>query len=164
MRHGTCFRRRLATHHAGAAPHSAVAELGVVRRFTARLPSIELMKLPFDKIVSFLVGIGIPALVLIVAVYTAGVVGGAALVVALATLGGPLGMLGGIALLGVLVLISKALAEYGFEALFRAVLRGLRNKGATKEEILAKIDTYKISSELRSKLREYVNTLWDDRA
>ena len=32
MRHGTCFRRRLSTHHAGAAPHSAVAELGVVRR------------------------------------------------------------------------------------------------------------------------------------
>ena len=32
MRHGTCFRRRLAARHAGAAPHSAVAELGVVRR------------------------------------------------------------------------------------------------------------------------------------
>ena len=36
MRHGTCFRRRLSAHHAGAAPHSAVAELGVVRRFLAR--------------------------------------------------------------------------------------------------------------------------------
>ena len=32
MRHGTCFRRRLSTHHAGAAPHSAVVELGVVRQ------------------------------------------------------------------------------------------------------------------------------------
>ena len=32
MRHGTCFRRRLSARHAGAAPHSAVAELGVVRR------------------------------------------------------------------------------------------------------------------------------------
>ena len=32
MRHGTCFRRHLAARHAGAAPHSAVAELGVVRR------------------------------------------------------------------------------------------------------------------------------------
>ena len=31
MRHGTCFRRRLSARHAGAAPHSAVAELGVVR-------------------------------------------------------------------------------------------------------------------------------------
>ena len=35
MRHGTCFHRRLATRHAGAAPHSAVAELGVVRRHFA---------------------------------------------------------------------------------------------------------------------------------
>ena len=31
VRHGTCFHRRLSAHHAGAAPHSAVAELGVVR-------------------------------------------------------------------------------------------------------------------------------------
>jgi len=36
VRHGTCFHRRLSTHHAGAAPHSAVAELGVVRRFCTR--------------------------------------------------------------------------------------------------------------------------------
>ena len=35
MRHGTCFRRRLSTRRAGAAPCSAVAELGVVRRFRA---------------------------------------------------------------------------------------------------------------------------------
>ncbi len=29
--HGTCFRRHLAAHHAGAAPAPPVAELGVVR-------------------------------------------------------------------------------------------------------------------------------------
>jgi len=39
VRHGTCFRRRLSARHAGAAPHSAVAELGVVRRFCALLDS-----------------------------------------------------------------------------------------------------------------------------
>ena len=32
VRHGTCFHRRHSAHRAGAAPHSAVAELGVVRR------------------------------------------------------------------------------------------------------------------------------------
>jgi translation elongation factor EF-Tu-like GTPase len=36
VRHGTCFHRRLAARHAGAAPHSAVAELGVVRRLRTR--------------------------------------------------------------------------------------------------------------------------------
>jgi len=35
VRHGTCFRSRLSAHHAGAAPHSAIAELGGVRRVTA---------------------------------------------------------------------------------------------------------------------------------
>ncbi|MCX6980363.1 MAG: hypothetical protein NTV08_06375 [Verrucomicrobia bacterium] len=40
VRHGTCFRRRLSAHRAGAAPHSAVAELGVVRRFTAMTRTI----------------------------------------------------------------------------------------------------------------------------
>ena len=40
MRHGTCFRRRLSAHHAGAAPHSAVAELGVVRRSLPAVPRI----------------------------------------------------------------------------------------------------------------------------
>jgi hypothetical protein len=32
VRHGTCFHRRLSTRRAGVVPHSAVAELGVVRR------------------------------------------------------------------------------------------------------------------------------------
>ena len=45
MRHGTCFRRRLSTRHAGAAPHSAVAELGVVRRRY----TLSLMNVPTDS-------------------------------------------------------------------------------------------------------------------
>ena len=44
MRHGTCFRRRLSARRAGAAPHSAVAELGVVRRRYA-LTGIYIMKI-----------------------------------------------------------------------------------------------------------------------
>ena len=39
MRHGTCFRHRLSAHRAGAAPHSAVAELGVVRRLAHAHPN-----------------------------------------------------------------------------------------------------------------------------
>ncbi len=55
MRHGTCFRRRLAAHH--AAPHSAVAELGVVRRLAERFSEIVKKKL---AIVAILL---IPALI-----------------------------------------------------------------------------------------------------
>lgn len=111
---------------------------------------------PLDKIVAIIVGFGIPGLVLLVAVITAGFAGGAAVVVALATLGGPLGMLGGIALLGVLMMISKGLAEYGAEILLRRVLSGLKQKGHTKAEILKSVDSYPISHGLKAKLREYV--------
>ena len=38
VRHGTCFHRRLPAHYAGAAPDSAVAELGVVRPFRGAFP------------------------------------------------------------------------------------------------------------------------------
>ena len=55
MRHGTCFRRRLSAHHAGAAPHSAVAELGVVRRSFPSLMNASQLHLPFrTRVISFL--------------------------------------------------------------------------------------------------------------
>ncbi|HLA81187.1 MAG TPA: hypothetical protein VJP78_06185 [Thermoleophilia bacterium] len=119
-------------------------------------------KPPLDKLVSILVALGVPGLVLLVAVAAAGVTGGAAIVVALATLGGPLGMLGGIALLALLVLISKALAEYGLEALFRRVLKGLKHKGMSKVEILGAIAAYPISRELKGKLRDSVERFFDE--
>ena len=57
MRHGTCFRRRLSAHHAGAAPHSAVAELVVVRRRYARCVQRSLSpSFPFTDAVIYLSG------------------------------------------------------------------------------------------------------------
>jgi len=120
------------------------------------------MKLPLDKLISRLVALGMPGLVLVVAVAATGLAGGAAIVAALATLGGPFGMMGAILLLGLLVLISHALAEYGFEAVFTGVLKGLRGKGLTKKQILEKIDSYPISLGLKLKLREYVDKFWGD--
>jgi len=119
-------------------------------------------KPPLDKLVGILVGLGVPGLVLLVAVAAAGVTGGAAIVVALAALGGPFGMLGGIAVLGILVLISKGLAEYGFEVIFKQVLQGLKKKGMSKAEILAKIESYPISFEMKAKSRDYVEKFWGE--
>lgn len=109
-----------------------------------------------DKIAGQIAGFGVPGLVLIVAMAATGFSGAAALTTALAALGGPLGMLGGIALLGLLMLIFKALAEYGLEAIFKAVLNELYKKGKTKGEILTKIAGYPISSDLKRSLNEYI--------
>ena len=119
------------------------------------------MKIAFDKIISRIVALGVPGLVLVVAMASTGLAGGAAIVAALAVLGGPLGLLGGVLALGILVLISQALAERGFQMVFTRVLAGLRAKGHTQVEILAAIDSYPVSAGLKLKLRAAVEQFWD---
>ena len=112
-----------------------------------------------DRIVGIIAGLGIPGLVLLVAMGVSGWAGAAAITAGLASLGGPLGMLGGIALLGVLTLISRGIARFGFETLFKAVLTRLKEQGHTNDEIISKIQSYPISKELKMKLIQFVN-LW----
>ncbi len=118
------------------------------------------MTISIDSIADKIAALGVPGLVLVVTMALTGYAGAAALTTALAALGGPFGMLGGIALLGLLALIAKALAEVGFEALFRAVLNRLRAKGLTIPQISEAVDGYWfVSARLRDKLKRYLR-LW----
>ena len=67
---------------------------------------------------------------------------------------GPGGMIGGIATLGVLGLISEGIAKYGMDAIFSAVVIELYKRGETKESILRKIQKYPVSKDLKRRLRE----------
>ena len=108
-----------------------------------------------DKLVSKIAALGIPGLVLVTAIGATGLAGGAAITTALAALG-PGGILGGIATLGIIGLISEGIAQYGVDAIFSAVIKELYRKGETKEEILRKIKKYPISKELKRKLKENI--------
>ena len=108
-----------------------------------------------EKLVSKLAALGVPGLVLLIAVSSSGLAGGAAIVAALAALG-PGGIIGGIATLGVIGLIVHGLTEYGVEAISCSVIKGLLKEGETKESILKKISRYPISKSLKSRLREIV--------
>lgn len=112
-----------------------------------------------DKIVDKIVALGVPGLVLLVAMAATGWVGAAATTTALAALGGPLGMLGGIAVLILLALISKGLATYGFEKIFVATVRKLHEKDVPKQEIGKKIQSYPISKGLKLKINHYLEML-----
>lgn len=105
-----------------------------------------------DRLVQTLVGLGIPGLVLLIAISVSGYAGGAAIASALATLGGPLGMLGGIALLCLLAMISSGISKYGFEAIFSSVTMGLKQKGVSDEEIREKISSYPITKGMKRKI------------
>jgi hypothetical protein len=94
------------------------------------------MKFPFDKLIGRLVALGIPALVLVAAIASTGLAGGAAIVAALAMLGGPLGMMGGVLVLGLLVLISHAVADYGFETVSCAYYAACGRRGILKHRYL----------------------------
>ena len=106
-----------------------------------------------DKIVGKVAALGVPGLILVTAIGATGLAGGAALTTALAALG-PGGMIGGIITLGVIGLVSEGIAEFGFDAVFNAVVKELYKRGATKESILNKIEKYPVSKGLKRKLRE----------
>lgn len=105
-----------------------------------------------DKIIDKLAALGVPGLVLLIAIEVAGVKGGAAIVVALATLGGPLGMIGGIGALILIALVARAIAKYGTEAIARRLVERLRDDGHSHEDIRARILRYPISRSLRRDL------------
>ena len=115
--------------------------------------------IPIDEVAEKIAGLGVPGLVLLVAIMVTGLAGGAGIVTALALLGGPLGMLGGIALLGVLVFIAAAISKFGFWKVFKRVLKNLKEEGKTEKEILQEIDRYPIGKGLKLKLRDYIESI-----
>ena len=111
-----------------------------------------------DKVVSKVAALGVPGLILVIAMSATGLAGAAAITTALAALG-PGGMLGGVAFLGVAGVLSDALAKYGVDAIFSAVVAELYKRGETKESILQKINKYPVSKDLKRKLREKIEAL-----
>lgn len=112
-----------------------------------------------DRVVDKIAALGTPGLVLVAAMGLTGWAGAAALTTALAALGGPFGMLGGIALLGILSLIAKAISDHGFEQLFISIVNRLVEEGKSKQEIEKEISSYPISRELKLKVKDYLRRL-----
>lgn len=98
-----------------------------------------------EKVISKIAALGIPGLILVTAMGATGLSGAACLTAALASLG-PGGMLGGLAFLGVVGLLSQSISEFGFNAIFTGVVKTLYKNGETKDIILKKrkISCFKI--------------------
>lgn len=112
---------------------------------------------PLDELGRKLASLGTPALLFAVAASTAagmGLAGGAVVTTALAMLGGPLGMLGGLAALGLLTVIADSVSKYGIEAVLVSTFSAQREEGATLGEIHQQIDALPLSEELKLKLKK----------
>lgn len=98
--------------------------------------------------------IGLPAVLLLVVMATTGLFGAAAITSALAMLGGPAGMLGGIAMLGIVGLAADMLSKFGLEALLLAIYEQRAHNGESRSNLCNEIQGLPISEDLRRALRE----------
>lgn len=107
-----------------------------------------------DSVISKLVAVGIPGLIILSIAATSGLVGGAATIMALSTLGGPFGMMGGIVAVALLAVVIDALAGASFEYIGKKVVEGLIDEGHSEEEIRETVENYPISRGLKLKILE----------
>lgn len=117
--------------------------------------------LSLDELAHKIALIGLPALAFVVAASiasSAGLAGGAVVVAALAMLGGPIGLVGGLLTLGLLTLIADGVSKYGLNTLLLESFKARRERGISVEQIHAEIDSLWISDELKYKLKTQLAT------
>ena len=111
-----------------------------------------------DELIKKVSALGVPGLIFVMVVAFSGFKGAAAITFALAALGGPFGMIGGLAFLGIVGLITHTIAEKGTEAVLTAVVKEqLKTKSA--EEIIEEINKRPITKGLKLKIIDKVKRI-----
>jgi hypothetical protein len=104
-----------------------------------------------DEIVKKLAGLGLPGIILVILTVTSAG-SNAAVVAALTAIGGPFGIVGGIALLGLITVVGDTVAGYGIEAVLKAIYTE-RSKTESVRFLLKEIKDLPISEELKLRLK-----------
>ena len=105
-----------------------------------------------DEAIRKVAALGLPGVLLAIAIATTGFAGGAALTTALAALGGPFGMIGGIAVLGIAGLVADAVAKVGIDN-FLVKVYCQRRQNEQHSKLLTEIGKLPISGDLKNRLR-----------
>jgi hypothetical protein len=105
-----------------------------------------------DEVIRKVTALGLPGVMLVITVTATGFAGAAAITTALAALGGPFGMLGGIGVLGVMTLVADALSKYGIDTLMAGIYLE-RSKTESRQKLCKEIDELAVSLKLKLKLK-----------
>lgn len=113
-----------------------------------------------DELAKKLAGLGLPGVILVILTVAAG--GSSATVAAtLTAIGGPFGIVGGIALLGLVGALGDTAATYGLDAILKAVYTE-RSKTESVRFLHKEIQDLPISDELKTKLKNHLGPVSQD--
>ena len=108
-----------------------------------------------DKVVSDIAAIGVPALVTKYMMGVSGKHGAPAFTTSMKALGCG-NMYRGVAVLGVIGLITKSGLEFGMENLATAVIRQRVREGESKEALIKQVEKLPVSSQLKAKIKQEI--------
>lgn len=110
-----------------------------------------------DEVIKKIASLGLPGVIFVITLGTRGVATFLAVPIAIALLGGPFGVIGGITVLGLATLVSDAIAGFGLDAILSSVYKE-RRKTEPSASLVSEIDNLFISDELKYKLKAEVQT------
>ncbi|WP_013324778.1 hypothetical protein [Gloeothece verrucosa] len=104
-----------------------------------------------DEIIKKIAGLGLPGILLVIAIAASG--GSSAAAIALiAGLGGPLGIIGGLGLLGLAGVIAEEVTAFGIDAILKNIYTE-RSKTESVRVLLKEIQDLPITDDLKLKLK-----------
>lgn len=109
-----------------------------------------------DEVVKKIAALGLPGILLVIAVSASGLAGAYGVVAALAGLGGPFGIVGGLGVLGLATLVGEAITGYGIEAVLKNIYKE-RRKTESVRYLLKEIKDLPITEDLKLKLKNELN-------
>ena len=105
-----------------------------------------------DDVIKKIASLGLSGVILVITLASRGLAVYLAIPIAIAMFGGPFGIIGGITVIGLITLVSDALARFGIDAILSGVYAE-RRKNEPSASLLSEIDTLAISDDLKHKLK-----------